>query len=138
MEDLAALMAPWGWSRHVARIYAWLLLQKEPVSLDDIADCLGISKSNASVAARVLEQFDNARRHSEPGSKRIRYSVPGNQFGPFASRAELLGKLARLLESQDNDSRPAEVSARLHRMSDFHREMRDAMQTVIDRTERPD
>lgn len=119
-------------------MYAWLLLQEEPVSLDDIATSLGISKSNASVAARVLEQFDNARRHSEPGTKRIRYSAPGSQIGPFASRADLLGKLARLLDGQDGTDTPVEVSARLRRMSAFHREMQVAMQEVINHTDRPD
>ena len=45
-------MAPWGWSRHIARIFAYLLIRETPATLDEISEHLGISKSIASVAAR--------------------------------------------------------------------------------------
>lgn len=131
MDDMASLMAPWGWQRHVGRMYAYLLLAEEPASLDRIAADLGIAKSNASVAARVLEQFGNARRHTEPGSKRIRYSAPGNHAGPFASKSELLATLVRLLEAQAV-GKPDAVAERLGVMSDFYRQMNQAMQGVLD------
>lgn len=131
LDEMASLMTPWGWPRHVGRIYAYLLLCDEPVSLDQLSADLGIAKSNVSVAARTLEQFGNARRHSEPGSKRIRYSAPGNHVGPFASKTELLGTLVRLLEEQ-SDGKSAAVAERLGAMSSFYRKMSEAMQSVLD------
>ena len=133
MDQLAALMVPWGWSRHVGRIYGYLLLSEAPVTLDKIAADLGIAKSNASVAARTLEQFGNARRHSEPGSKRIYYSAPGNLAGPFASKTELLGLIMQLLDVNRSIGRTAEVNDRLEGMAQFYEEIRDAIQAVIDR-----
>ena len=102
-------------------------------TLARIAADLGISKSNASVAARTLEQFGNARRHTEPGTKRIHYSAPASHTGPFAARSELLDMLVRLLDGQQAASDAAIVSERLQGMSAFYRDMRDAMQAVIDR-----
>jgi len=51
LDQMAMLMAPWGWPRPVGRMYGYLLLQDEPVTLDRIAADLGIAKSNASVVA---------------------------------------------------------------------------------------
>ncbi len=136
LDDMASLMAPWGWQRHVGRMYAYLLLCDEPVSLDQLSADLGISKSNVSVAARTLEQFGNARRHSEPGTKRIRYSAPGNHAGPFASKTELLGKLVRLLETQA-EGKSAAIADRLGVMSAFYRTMSAAMQDVLDKAGKP-
>ncbi len=133
MDQLAALLVPWGWSRHVGRIYGYLLLCDGPVTLDKIAADLGIAKSNASVAARTLEKFGNARRHSEPGSKRIYYTAPESLAGPFASKAELFGLIMRLLDVNRDIGRTAEVNHRLESMVQFYQDMCDAIQSVIDK-----
>ena len=133
MDEFASLMMPWGWPRNVGRMYGYLLLCAEPVTLDKIAADLRIAKSNASVAARTLEQFGNARRHSEPGSKRIYYSAPDTLAGPFASKADLLSRIVRLLEANDAIGRTDEVNARLDGMADFYRDMRAAIEGVVAR-----
>ena len=133
MDEMALLMTPWGWPRNVGRMYGYLLLCDRPVTLDKIAADLRIAKSNASVAARTLEQFGNARRHSEPGSKRIYYSAPDALSGPFASKTDLLDRIVRLLAAHRDIGRTDEVNARLEGMSAFYRDMRDAIQAVIER-----
>lgn len=133
MDDLASLMMPWGWPRHVGRMYGYLLLSDGPVSLDKMAEDLRIAKSNASVAARTLEQFGNARRHSEPGSKRIYYSPATNVAGPFSSKAELLDRIVHLLASNQEIGRNDDVNERLDGMAEFYRDMRNAIQDVLDR-----
>lgn len=133
LDDVASLMAPWGWSRHVARIFAFLLVSEEPVTLDEISTQLGISKSIASVAARELEQYGNARRHSQPGTKQILYSAPDKRAGPFLDQAAMMGTMAALLERQ----RPGEgkVATRLASMAQFLRAMRGAIEEVVERPE---
>ncbi len=133
MDEIAALMAPWGWPRNVGRMYGYLLLAPGPVTLDKMAADLRIAKSNASVAARMLEQFGNARRRSEPGSKRIYYSAPDVLAGPFASKTELFDRIVRLLAVNQGIGRTAEVDVRLEDMANFYRDMRDAVQGVLDR-----
>jgi len=133
MDEIAALMAPWGWPRNVGRMYGYLLLAPEPVTLDRMAADLRIAKSNASVAARMLEQFGNARRQSEPGSKRIYYSAPDVLAGPFASKTELFDRIVRLLAVNQGIGRTAEVDVRLEDMARFYRDMREAVQGVLDK-----
>lgn len=138
MDELAALMIPWGWPRNVGRMYAYLLLRDEPVTLDQMAADLRIAKSNASVAARTLEQFGNARRQTEPGSKRIYYSAPDMISGPFSSKSELFERIVRLLEANREIGRTDEVNARLDGMTEFYMDMRDAIEGVLKRYARTD
>ncbi|MBZ9789774.1 hypothetical protein K9B32_06460 [Rhizobium sp. 3T7] len=67
VEDVARLLAPWDVPPIAARLYRHLLLCP---SLDQITEDLGISKSCAGMAARLLEGYALARRHSERGTKR--------------------------------------------------------------------
>jgi DNA-binding transcriptional regulator GbsR (MarR family) len=94
---------------------------------------LRIAKSNASVAARTLEQFGNARRHTEPGSKRIYYTAPEILSGPFASKTDLFDRIVRLLAANEAIGRSAEVNERLEDMANFYEDMRAAVQGVLDR-----
>ena len=132
LNDIALLMAPWGWPRPVGRIYAYLLLREGPASLDEIAADLGMSKSNASVAARTLEHCGNARRRSEPGSKRIYYAVPDSHGTSFIERAALLGRLEALFGRQSTRQLPSGVTARFDTLAAFYARMREAMEDVID------
>lgn len=132
LDDIASLMAPWGWPRPVGRIYAYLLLRAEPATLDDIAADLGMSKSNASVAARTLEHCGNARRHSEPGSKRIFYAVSDNHGSSFNERVALLLRLETLFARQSSRGLAAPVVSRFDELSSFYARMRTAMEVVIE------
>lgn len=133
MDEVASLMAPWGWSRHIARIFAYLLIRETPATLDEISEHLGISKSLVSVAARELEQYGNARRHSQPGTKQILYSAPDKRYGPFPDQAAMMGTMAGLLERQQPESRT--VKDRLAGVAAFLRAMREAIDEVYERAE---
>jgi hypothetical protein len=131
LDAMAMLMAPWGWARPIGRIYAYLLLRESPATLDEIAADLGMSKSNASVAARTLEHCGNARRQGEPGSRRIYYSVPGEFSGPFVEKAALLDRQVRMFAAQQDRAIPDAVADRFARMSDFYTAIRTAIEGVI-------
>jgi DNA-binding transcriptional regulator GbsR (MarR family) len=128
---MAMLMAPWGWPRPVGRIYAYLLLREEPATLDEIAADLGMSKSNASVAARTLEHCGNARRQGEPGSRRIYYSVPPEFSGPFVAKAQLLDRQVRLFADQRERDIAGPVAERFARIGAFYTAMREAIEHVV-------
>ncbi|CAN7417189.1 GbsR/MarR family transcriptional regulator [Rhizobium sp. LjRoot258] len=70
VEDVARLLTPWGVPPVAARLYGRLLLCPNSVGLDQITEDLGISKSSASVVARLLENSTLSRRHHAPGTKR--------------------------------------------------------------------
>jgi len=133
MDEVASLMAPWGWSRHIARIFAYLLLRETPATLDEISEHLGISKSIVSVAARELEQYGNARRHSQPGTKQILYSAPDKRYGPFPDQAAMMGTIAALMVRQPTESEV--VNKRLTKVAAFLNAMREAIDEVYERPE---
>src|SRR5882724_5234875 len=128
MDDVARLLVPWGVPPVAARLYGYLLLCPQPVSLDQITEDLGISKSSASVAARLLESYTLARRHREPGTKRALYAVADDYEAMIRQQNRLLDALAEQLNAGVRIATSKGVSARLKEMADFYRVMRSAME----------
>ncbi len=129
IQQWASLLIPTGMPPIAARINAHLLLSKEPIGLDDLVERLGVSKSSASVAARVLERYGIARRVTEAGTKRVRYEISGRCDGFLAEQIQLFESLARLLKSRSAHGDP-ETRARFRDLSDFYLQLRDAMAGV--------
>ena len=121
IEDMGQHMVGWGVPRNTGRVYAYLLLQRGAVSLDQIAGDLGIAKSGVSVAARQLVGFGLARSIGERGSRRLLYEAlvslqaimaarsPGSEelmlrlrqgaaVAPAGPRRESLESLAEILQ----------------------------------------
>jgi DNA-binding MarR family transcriptional regulator len=59
IAELAALA---GFGRTPAQIYALLLMSEEPLSLDDMAGALGLSKASVSVSVRELAGHGAVRK----------------------------------------------------------------------------
>ena len=133
VEDVARLLAPWGVPQAAARLYGYLLLSAEPVSLDRITADLEMSKSSASVAARLLERYTLARRHGERGSKRALYEVSDNYEGMLAEQDRLLQALAELLRSGAGAVASGTTHERLKEMAEFYQLMREAMESALHR-----
>jgi len=136
VEDVARLLTPWGVPPVAARLYGHLLLCSRPVSLDQITEELGISKSSASVAARLLESYRLAHRHSEPGTKRALYAVADDYEAMIAQQNRLLDLLSDELTAGAEIAASKAVSSRLEEMADFYRVMRGAMEDAMSRWKR--
>lgn len=136
IEDVARLLVPWGVPPVAARLYGYLLIRPHPVSLDQISKDLGISKSSASVAARLLESYTLARRHREPGTKRALYAVADDYEAMIRQQNRLLDALADQLNAGVRIVTSKAVSARLREMADFYRVMRSAMEDAMGRWKR--
>jgi DNA-binding transcriptional regulator GbsR (MarR family) len=136
MEDVARLLLPWGVPPIAARLYGYLLIRPYPVSLDQITADLGISKSSASVAARLLESYTLARRHHEPGTKRALYAVADDYEAMVRQQNRLLDALAEQLNIGVRIATSKGVSARLEKMAEFYRVMRSAMEDAMRRWKR--
>lgn len=136
VEDVARLLTPWGVPPVAARLYGYLLLCPRPVSLDQITEDLGISKSSASVAARLLESYTLAHRHHEPGTKRALYAVADDYEAMIQQQNRLLDALAEQLTAGAGIVPSKDVNARLEEMAEFYRVMRGAMEDAMDRWKR--
>ena len=57
------------------QIYALLFLSEEPLSLDEIGERLGVSKSNISINIRMLEDYKLVRKVWVKGSRKDYYAA---------------------------------------------------------------
>lgn len=131
IADIASLLVPWGVPATAARLYGYLLLSAEPVSLDRIEAALEMSKSSASVAARLLEQYTLARRRGERGSKRALYEASDNYEGMLTEQNRLLDGLASAMRAGAGTAGP--VRKRLEEMARFYAVIREAMDVALAR-----
>jgi hypothetical protein len=97
VDDLAALLSPWGVPPSAGRLYAWLMLHDRPISLEDLAASLGMSKAGAWNAARFLEKSGNIRRSTERGSKRVYFRIIDDMAPCQLEQMRALGAVGRLL-----------------------------------------
>src|SRR5438270_5886868 len=76
IEGMGAASATSGvLSQLQGRIFAVLFLEDHPLSLDDIAKALQLSKSNISINIRNLVEWHLVRRVSVPNSRRDHYEA---------------------------------------------------------------
>jgi predicted transcriptional regulator len=127
IDDMTALLTPWGMPPTMASLYAYLLMLAEPVDLDTVAAELGMAKSSASVAARTLEHYGLARRLTEPGSKRLRYSASDRFSGHILAQAALMGDMGRLIEQRAGVVAQPGALRRLRHLASFYRKMEAAI-----------
>src|ERR671937_3142168 len=76
IEGMGAASATSGvLSQLQGRIFAVLFLEGHPLSLDDIAEALQLSKSNISINIRNLVEWHLVRRVSVPNSRKDHYEA---------------------------------------------------------------
>ncbi|EJL31867.1 GbsR/MarR family transcriptional regulator [Novosphingobium sp. AP12] len=132
LDEFATLLAGWNMPANAARVYGFLLFQSDPASLDDIAEQLEISKSNACKAAKLLETAGHCRRVGERGTKRVLY-VAREDFGtPFLLRTASLGSLGRLMTARGPKVAEGPAAERMERLASFYETMQSAMEGIID------
>jgi hypothetical protein len=131
VNDVARLLVPWGVPQTAARLYGYLLLSAEPANLDRITAALEISKSSASVAARLLEQYRLARRSGERGSKRALYEASDNYEEILSGQNQLLAALGELMRNGAGNAGSKRTRDRLREMADFYFATREAMETLL-------
>jgi hypothetical protein len=131
IQEVASVFAPMGMPSSVGRVYGYLLLKQSPTSLDQIAADLTLSKGAAWNAARVLERYGQAQRHSEPGGKRAMYAPAENFGSSFLSLLSLLGTFGSVLQTGASNVATGETAERLAARAKFHVLLRQTMETAI-------
>jgi DNA-binding transcriptional regulator GbsR (MarR family) len=73
IEAWGRMGSAWGVNTSVARVHALLICSVEPVSLDQIATRLAISRGNASMSLRELRTWGVVHLQRVPGDRRDFY-----------------------------------------------------------------
>ena len=68
---LADLLASWNLPRATGRVYAVLLLNESPVTLDELQETTALSKGQTSTSVRELTAWGLARSTTRQGGRRL-------------------------------------------------------------------
>ncbi len=125
VEAWGAMGALWGINRSVARVHALLMATEGPLSLDEIAERLRISKGNASMSLRELRTFGVVRQVEAPGDRRDFYVTEPDVWTMFfrilreRKRREFDPALEAIHRLLARPGAQGEVRGRLQQMGDL-------------------
>lgn len=125
VESWGAMGVAWGINRSMARIHALLMLSDHPISLDDIATTLEISRGNASMSLQKLRTWGVARRVAVAGDRRDFYVTEPDVWAMFFAiarerkRREFDPAITAVRDAMEHvgDDTPEDVRRRLAQMS---------------------
>jgi DNA-binding transcriptional regulator GbsR (MarR family) len=123
------LGSQWGVNRSVAQIQALLYLSDRPLTAEDIADSLGLARSNVSNSIKELIGWKLVRRVPVLGDRRDHFEAEADLWQILLRIAQgrkereidpAVAAIHRALEAADKDPSIGKVAhARLHQMQDF-------------------
>jgi hypothetical protein len=131
IQSYAKLLTAWGMPLTAARVFAYLMLQPGPVSLDQIAADMGISKAGAWGAARHLEQVHQIERFGEQGSKRALFAPVENFARSLLNYSRLLSKSGALMREGAAAAGGPEAAARMIERSEFYLAVHEAIESTM-------
>src|SRR5262245_58646102 len=68
--DVAEMVS---FNRSLGQLYGLLYISRQPMSLEEIAKTCKMSKGNASIHLRILEDWNAVHRSSQPGTRKDYY-----------------------------------------------------------------
>jgi DNA-binding MarR family transcriptional regulator len=121
IERLGLVAEEEGFPRTSGRILGLLLLHEEPLSLDQVAERLLVSKASASTNARLLESLGVVERFAAPGDRRDYYQVTDDPWKRMLGVARR--RLARMSDvlAEGEDCLPHDMARGRRRMKDWQR-----------------
>jgi DNA-binding transcriptional regulator GbsR (MarR family) len=149
VSGLGRLARFFGFSEVMGRLYGTLLLSPEPLSLDDLAESLQISKGSVSMNMRALERWGMAQEVWMRGERKkyyeaepdlwqvIRNVVSGRERREVQMALEVLDESVDKLKAADDELTPEErelAQFYLQRLDDlqaFFHVAQMALETVV-------
>jgi len=68
----------WGFNRTVGQMYALLVVSEQPLSANDIADALSISRGNVSMGLKELQAWQLVKVIHQPGDRKEYFKALGS------------------------------------------------------------
>lgn len=116
----------WGVNRSVAQIHALLLVSDRPLNAEEIAETLGIARSNVSNSVKELLTWSLIRRAPVAGDRRDHFEAESDMWEMVSRivamrKARELDPAARVLDACLTDAKedPNATGAAVQRLSDL-------------------
>ncbi|MEZ4747748.1 MAG: MarR family transcriptional regulator [Calditrichia bacterium] len=139
LQDFAEAYRSFGLSKLMGRVVALLIYSNQPLSLDDIAQNLEMSKGPISQITRRLSDRNLIRKIWVPGDRKDYYEMTAELFeNAFKNNFSLIQnntKIARQLREkveQTNDESLNVLKNRLVEMENFYQLMEKHFQNFLD------
>lgn len=116
VESMGMLMERYGIARIGGRIMGLFMLDEDPLSLDDVARLLGVSRASVSTNLRMSEMTGMAKRVSRPGDRRDYYVGTEDMWmqGIKTSKQDSVEQIAEAARAALPKIPPDDVVARRH------------------------
>lgn len=125
VEQMGLLSQEDGGPRIAGRIFGLLLIEGRPMTLQEIATRLRISKASASTNARLLASRNIVRRRARPGERQDYYELESNnEFRVLDAIGSKLSRSAALIDevSEDVADEDAAAGERVRKLAEFYRQ----------------
>lgn len=145
IQDFGEAYRGFGLSKLMGRVVALLLFSPGPLSLDEIAQDLEMSKGPISQITRRLRDRNLIRKIWKPGSRKDYYEVAPDIFGnAFRNNVDLIKNnitISRQLKTQVEQADHADLAhleRRLNEMEKFYQIMERHFRNFLDEWEETD
>ncbi|MFI6085097.1 GbsR/MarR family transcriptional regulator [Streptomyces sp. NPDC051217] len=136
VERFAAQLVEAGMTRMPARVFAALLSSEHGVmSSAELGEQLKVSPAAVSGAIRYLSQVNMVIREREPGSRRERYRVQGNQWYEALTNRDAMLRRWRdtMREGVDHFGLDTPQGRRINETMEFFRFLENELGSLMDR-----
>lgn len=136
----------WGLGKTAGEIYGALYLSPDPLSLEDVAARLGLTKGNISIAVRQLEQLGMVRRSWQRGDRRVFFEAEGDFWKiaqsflglrhkpEFSQSFAMLEESVRLAAEAVRSAEREQVMERLGSLQEFYRLVDSTVELLLSAT----
>jgi DNA-binding transcriptional regulator GbsR (MarR family) len=124
IEQMGLITQAEGGPRISGRLFGLLIVEGRPLSLQEMAERLGVSKASVSTNARLLAQRGIIRLTTRPGARGDLYEfVPGAYAQILSAMGEKMRRTAETIDDAARRFPDGENGARdrIRELAEFHR-----------------
>lgn len=119
METMGRITAFWGFSKIMGQLYGLLYLSPGPLTLDEMAESLAVSKGNVSINIRALERWSMVRQVWVKGDRKDFYEAETDFW-------KIVKGVLQEREKKEFDQALGSISALRKRGEDAHKKDKSA------------
>lgn len=114
MEAMGRITSFWGFSKIMGQLYGLLYLSTKPLTLDEMAENLSISKGNVSINIRALERWNMVKPVWVKGDRKDYYEAETEFW-------KIVKSVLREREKKEFDQALASLSRNLKKAEEIHK-----------------
>jgi DNA-binding transcriptional regulator GbsR (MarR family) len=123
MEAMGRISSFWGFSKIMGQLYGLLYLSFKPLTLDDMAESLSVSKGNVSINIRTLERWNMVKPVWIKGDRKDFYEAETDFW-------KIVKGVLREREKKEFDQALSSVSNSIKKAENAHKQSKNP-ETVL-------